>query len=80
MASLNQLRMQARRGMLELDVLLTRYINQQATDLSPADMARLSDFLSHDDPVLWDWIFLGVTPPHEFVQIVNHLRGEDPVT
>ena len=75
MASLNQLRMQARRGMLELDVLLTRYINQQAANLSPADIERLSRFLSHDDPVLWDWIFLGVTAPGEFVLIVDHLRG-----
>lgn len=50
---LRQLQWQSRRGLLELDLLLSRFWQQHAHTLTPAEWALLTDWLAMDDPDLW---------------------------
>ncbi|GLP97197.1 succinate dehydrogenase assembly factor 2 [Paraferrimonas sedimenticola] len=47
-----------RRGMLELDVLFTPFVEQQFDSLSSADKAGFERLLECDDPELFAW-FMG---------------------
>jgi len=53
----SQIRWQCRRGMLELDFLLERFINTQFDRLSDDDKKQLARLLTYDDPILSQWLF-----------------------
>ena len=52
--------MQCRRGMLELDFILHRFLNTQYEQLSPEQQAQFSRLLEEEDPTLFDWLVVGV--------------------
>ena len=52
--SLNRLKWKCRRGLLELDVVLERFLSRTATSLSDEELARLSELLETGDNDLWD--------------------------
>jgi antitoxin CptB len=47
---LGKLRWRCRRGMKELDVLLTRYVDEEYAAASPADQAAFRELLELPDP------------------------------
>ena len=49
---LGKLRWRCRRGMKELDLLLTRYVEEQYSRASPADQAAFRQLLDYQDPVI----------------------------
>jgi antitoxin CptB len=71
-----RLRWQCRRGMLELDVLLTRFMDQGYGELDAADRARFSDLLDFEDQLLLDW-FMGYAVPADpgIGRLVARIRG-----
>ena len=46
---LERLRWHARRGMLELDLLLKRFMDAKLTSLAPSELARLEEVLRLED-------------------------------
>jgi succinate dehydrogenase flavin-adding protein (antitoxin of CptAB toxin-antitoxin module) len=52
--SLHRLKWKCRRGLLELDIVLERFLSTQATSLSDEELARLSELLETGDNELWD--------------------------
>ncbi|MBI3375679.1 MAG: succinate dehydrogenase assembly factor 2 [Betaproteobacteria bacterium] len=50
----NRLRWMCRRGLLELDLVLERFLQNQAANLSDADCAGLGELLRTEDNDLWD--------------------------
>lgn len=52
--SLGRLRLQCRRGMKELDVLLLGYLEQHYPTAGAAEQACFDALLALPDPVLWD--------------------------
>jgi antitoxin CptB len=58
---LGKLRWQCRRGMKELDVLLTRYVENEYCGASSAQQAAFRDLLQTQDPVIYGY-FLGRAP------------------
>ena len=70
---LKRLRWRCRRGMRELDVLMTRYLDHgwpQASDAERRDFRRLLDC---EDDKLWQW-FMGRQPADkEFDAIVQRI-------
>lgn len=52
--ALNRLRWMSRRGLLELDLVLERFLQQRASDLTDEDCARLGELLRTEDNDLWD--------------------------
>lgn len=61
-ASLSQLRLRCRRGMLELDLILQRYLNHHYSSASPAEQAQFLQLLELQDPELYPLV-TGATPP-----------------
>ncbi len=57
-----RLRWQCRRGMLELDLLLNRFLETGYAGLGEAERATFNRLLAYQDQVLHDW-FLGHAVP-----------------
>lgn len=61
----SRLKWACRRGMLELDVLLSQFLNEAYPALSENEKLVFTDFLTHSDPELIAWIMGRETPPTE---------------
>ena len=48
--------MECRRGMLELDFLLERFLHTTYPTLSPAQKSTFARLLTHSDPQLLGWL------------------------
>ena len=57
-----RLRWQCRRGMLELDLLLNRFLDTGYASLGEAERATFNRLLAYQDQVLHDW-FMGHAVP-----------------
>ena len=53
-ASWNRLKWQCRRGLLELDLVLERFMQRDAQQLDDEELARLGQLLETEDNDLWD--------------------------
>ncbi len=75
-----KLRWQCRRGMKELDFLLTRFLDQSYLSASVSTQANFRALLEVEDDRLWEW-FLGRSKPEnaELDAIVQCIRST-PVT
>ena len=70
----DQLLWRSRRGMLELDLLLERYLKQHFESLSAADIAQLVCLLEKQDPVLFSWLMGREEPEPAFKALVENIR------
>ena len=53
-ATLNRLRWRCRRGMLENDLILTRFLDARGAAISDSEIAALDGLLDLSDNDLWD--------------------------
>jgi len=53
---LNRIRWRCRRGLLELDIVLARFIEQHYVLLTPSEKVDFDDLLAFSDNELWDLI------------------------
>jgi antitoxin CptB len=60
---LGQLRWRCRRGMKELDVLLTRYLDEQYGAAAPDLKRAFRQLLEVHDPLLYDYFLGRASPP-----------------
>ncbi len=58
----NRLRWHCRRGLLELDLVLTRFMDQRFNALRTADVELLKELLDYPDQDLWDMIIGRLQP------------------
>ncbi|EHL30135.1 FAD assembly factor SdhE [Legionella drancourtii] len=67
-----------RRGMLELDLILQRFLKQGLEQLSARELKTFDSLLSCTDPELFAW-FMGHEEPEnkEFKEIVAIIRNND---
>ena len=56
MKELERVRWRCRRGLLELDIVLGRFIEQHYVNLDKAQQAAFDLLLDMPDPTLWDMI------------------------
>ncbi len=52
----SKIRWRCRRGLLELDVLLERFLDQQYQQLSSQEKQWFSELLNETDQQLWQWL------------------------
>ena len=55
-----------RRGMLEMDRIMERFMAENLSSLSDEECTRLLDWLNYPDADLFDWITGIKAPPEEF--------------
>jgi antitoxin CptB len=65
-----RLRWQCRRGVLELDLLLGRFLEERYELLDPVEQAAFRELLAQPDPILFAWIQGQNQPPSKFMQIM----------
>jgi antitoxin CptB len=63
---IGKLRWRCRRGMKELDVLLSRYLEEEYCDATPEHKQAFRQLLDSQDPLLYAY-FLGREPPPDAV-------------
>lgn len=56
-SDVNYLRLQCRRGMLELDEILLNFFNLHYKDLSSFEQQQFSYLLQQEDADLFNWLF-----------------------
>lgn len=65
-----------RRGMLELDLILGRFINTRLDQLNEDQLQQFEALLEYTDPELFAWLMGNEIPPtEELIQIVNSIRN-----
>ncbi|EIC22847.1 FAD assembly factor SdhE [Thiorhodovibrio frisius] len=79
-ADLRRLRWQCRRGMLELDLLLSGFVDQCYAQLSSAEQADFVRLLQCQDQRLHDWL-IGHTEPEDsalraLIERIRNLQQE----
>ncbi|MDZ7841361.1 MAG: succinate dehydrogenase assembly factor 2 [Gammaproteobacteria bacterium] len=72
--SVSKLRWRCRRGTRELDVILTRFLDQTYPHLSVSEQALFASLLDQQDPDLAAWIWGGVTPPERWAGLIARIR------
>jgi antitoxin CptB len=71
----HRLRWLARRGMLELDTWLNRFLDNRYHALPIAQQRRFVYLLEQDDMTLYDWLGGSVEPPPELKALVDDIRA-----
>ena len=76
MSTLNRLRWQCRRGMLELDLLLLQFLEQDYAALEPSAQRAFESLLEAGDEELWGMINGTLSPnrPDDLL-VMNRLRA-----
>jgi antitoxin CptB len=59
---IERLRWQCRRGMLELDLLLNRFLDFAYADLSPQQRIDFVRLLGYQDQIIYDWLMSQAVP------------------
>jgi antitoxin CptB len=68
-----RLRWQCRRGLLELDLLLSRFLEERYVALDPGGQEVFRDLLQQPDPVLLRWFQGQEQPPDRFRELVKKI-------
>jgi len=71
---LNRMRWAARRGMLELDLVLEPFVSARYVELSESDRARFARLMTSEDQDLFAWFLRREQPEDpELAQIVKQV-------
>lgn len=73
--SIERIRWKCRRGMLELDFLLKRFVDVRYEQLSTEDKQLFETLLTEQDPVLFSWLMGHESPLPEFDTLVRCIRN-----
>ena len=75
MSELDRLRWHCRRGLLELDLVLSRFLEREWQRLPPAQRAAFKLLLERSDTELWDLVCGRLQPePGDAATVVGLLR------
>jgi antitoxin CptB len=79
MSDLDRIRWHCRRGLLELDLVLTAFLQEGYAQLGTAEKATFVRMLDADDNDLWDWISARQDPPEPAMStVIERLRAVRP--
>jgi antitoxin CptB len=74
MAELDRIRWQCRRGLLELDLLLNRFLDQELGGLSPEQLQVFKAMLNEADTRLLAWVMAQEAVPGQYEFLIGRLR------
>lgn len=74
-----RIRWHSRRGMLELDLLLGRFLQAKLETMSETEMDKYEDLLTNSDPDLFAWLMGYETPTNkelaDFVALIRSIHS-----
>ena len=71
--NVNRLRWACRRGMLELDLLLSPFVDEHFEKLDPEDQALFEQLITCEDQDLFAWLMNRVEPDDEGLKRIVHI-------
>ncbi len=76
MSERDRIRWHCRRGLLELDIVLARFLDRHLDRLSPSETEAFKGLLLHSDNDLWDMVSgrLDAPPGSEAARVLELLR------
>jgi antitoxin CptB len=75
-----KLRWRCRRGMKELDILLTRYLDDRYDTASPGEQHAFQELLDTQDPLIFAYCLGSQRPPEHLVDLIGQIAANPPVT
>lgn len=74
---LRRLRMRSmRRGIKEMDLILSNYAAHQMNDLDPQALDTYEALLAENDQDIYAWITRQTPPPPRFAKLIDRLRAD----
>jgi len=73
-AELRRLRWRCRRGLLENDLVLTRFLDREERTLDERSLRQLNELLAFDDHTLWELLSGRAEPDPRLTSIVHRVR------
>lgn len=74
MAEIDRLRWQCRRGLLELDLVLNRFLELELAGLEPEELQVFKELLDEADTLLLAWVMGQEEPPRRYQLLVRRLQ------
>jgi antitoxin CptB len=74
MAELDRIRWQCRRGLLEMDLILQRFLAEDLDSLSPEEMSLFKEFLGEVDTVLLPWVMGQEEAPKRYDALIRRMQ------
>jgi antitoxin CptB len=74
MAELDRIRWQCRRGMLEMDLILQRFLAEDFDSLSPEERSLFKEFLGEVDTVLLPWVMGQEEAPKRYDALIRRMQ------
>ncbi len=74
MAELDRIRWQCRRGLLELDLILGRFLEQELAALGPEQMQVFKELLGEADTLLLAWVMGQEEAPGRYQPLISRLQ------
>lgn len=77
--NLSRLRWKCRRGMLELDLWLTHYLDQAYLHASLDEKADFDQLLSEADADIWEWLMSVKQPTAPLVRVISKIQQDNNI-
>ena len=74
-ADLGRLRWRCRRGMKELDILLTRYLDERYGEASSGEQEAFRQLLEAQDPLIFAYCLGSERPPEHLVDLIGQIAA-----
>lgn len=71
--SIDKIKYSARRGMLELDIILAPYLDNCYINESIESKKLFVEFLASEDSDLFEWLFKGGTAPDRYHDLISKI-------
>lgn len=71
--SIDKIKYSARRGMLELDIILAPYLDNCYIDESIENKKLFVDLLACEDSDLFEWLFKGGSAPDKYNELISKI-------
>jgi len=69
----DKIKYSARRGMLELDIMLTPYLENKYMTETMENKKLFIDFLTSEDNDIFDWLFKSVEVPSKYSELIKKI-------
>ena len=74
MAEVDRIRWQCRRGLLELDLMLNRFLDRELAGLGPEELLLFKELLNKADTLLLAWVMGQEQPPARYQVLIRRLQ------
>ena len=74
MSELDRIRWQCRRGMLELDLVLNRFVEQDLAGLDAGQLQVFKELLAEADTHLLAWVMGQAEAPAKYAELLQRMR------